>query len=366
VIEVRRLSGIVLTAAFVTLCLLTCEWSLGATSRWWPRWLKNDWATVEFPAFRSCGPQIAGVVKEGYAGGRPIGLLIGASHQVFAIDQALLESEVQPRLKWLRLTVYVGTTCEIEQIARLLIKNQIRPAIVLLNFSFRMLARSERYRKFDATDIVAFDWRSMAEDLRAMRLRALKADAAILVGNAFNTVFADRVRINYRLNDRLVRMRMAFLEQCGQGIIAEYAPAWQPWRERDPDDIKAWLPEEVPAKLSQTMERFRKQGVFDPDLYHPSHEASASLVGVIRLLRSAGAEVVIVVMPERTATREATPPEARQTLSTLLRESFGAEAPRVIDLESIISDKHIIDMAHVDKWGQAVVTRRLIGELNRP
>ncbi len=107
--DARRLGGVVFATAFVSPCLAFREGVLGASTRWWPTWLEDDWPTTEYRASPWIGAQVAGLVKEGYAEGRPIGVLIGASQQGFAADRPPLETEVEPRLKWLRLSVYAGS-----------------------------------------------------------------------------------------------------------------------------------------------------------------------------------------------------------------------------------------------------------------
>jgi hypothetical protein len=45
--------------------------------------------------------------------------------------------------------------------------------------------------------------------------------------------------------------------------------------------------------------------------------------------------------------------------------SFGAEAPRVIDLDACMLDEAFHDLVHLTEAGKARLTRRLIEELNR-
>jgi hypothetical protein len=364
-VDVRRLWGILCATGLVLSCLAVAEGLFAASSRFWPMPLRNDWGAVEFPAYTRCSSQISGVVKQGYAGGKPIGLLLGASGQAFAIDRSLLEAEVNPHVKWLELTIYAGTPCELEGQARRLIKSQIRPAIVLVNIALKMLARSETYRKFDTIDMIRINWSNISADFRSMRIRALESHLESLVSNAFNTLFADRTKINYRLNNQLVRLRTFVLDRCGQGIRADYAPAEHPWDDPSPRDLKPWPPEDVPAKLAESMAYHQNEGRFDSRLYSTDQDSSASFVRLIRLVRSVGAEVVVVIMPERSTSREALPVEARHMLSRLLEEAFEDSPPRVIDLESAVPDDHMMDTSHVDTWGKTVVTRRLIEELNR-
>jgi hypothetical protein len=363
-IDLRRLGGILSASVLLAICLAACEAGLGASRIWWPFWLKNDWAISEFQAHETVGKQIAGLVAQGYADGPPVGILIGASHQAFAIDPPALEGQIEPRLKWLRSTVYGGSTTELEPIARLAIGSRIRPAMVLINISLRMLTRSDTYQKAGVTDIIKIDWRRVVDDVSAIRPKVLGRVAIDLISNAFNTLFPDRTRINLRLNSRLIRMRMGFLDRVGRGMISAFAPASQPWVE-SPPTMRAWATRGAPEQIAGALNGERANGKFDPALYSAREEPSRSLVELVRLMRSASAEVVIVIMPERSVTREATPAEARRLLATLMEDSFGAEKPRVIDLESSVPDEYFFDLSHLDKAGKALFTGRLIEELNR-
>src|SRR5262249_45392924 len=141
--DLRRLGGIALAAFMLSACLATCEMALGATSAWWPKWLLNDWGTVEFPAYQAIGSQVAGVVKAGGAGAGRTGVVRGASYQSSAVGRWAREAEAGPRRKWLRLTVYGGWSCDLEQMARLLlVKGRVRPETVVITLGLKMMARA--------------------------------------------------------------------------------------------------------------------------------------------------------------------------------------------------------------------------------
>ncbi len=365
IIDLRRLGGILAALGLLVGCLAIGEAALGSTSGWWPAWLRNDWGTIEFPAYQAIGSQVVGVMKEGPPSDQPIGVLLGSSYQSFGIDMAALEGQLRPPRKWLRLTVYAGWTSDLEQMARLLlVEGRVRPRTVLITLGLKMLARADEFRRFDLKDVYPLNPSAMLANLQALRLINLELNVEGIFSNAFNTVFPDRTKINYRVNGQLVRARMALLAGCGQGIDAVFAPSDSPWAERVPGFSRD-ADESTPEVIDREMEVSRREGRFDPGLYSPRRESSRSLVDLIRLVRSTGAEAVIVIMPERSIYRASIPAEARRTLASVLRESFGDEAPRVIDIESAVPDEFFGDMHHVDERGKALVTRRLIEELNR-
>jgi hypothetical protein len=354
--DLRRLGGVAAAVAFLAACLASCEAALAATSPWWPAWLKYDWGCIEFPASQAIGPRIAGVVKAGPAQDRSIGVLLGSSYQWTDIDLPMLEAEVRPTRKWLRLTVHGGSTCEVDRIARLLlIDGQVKPATVVITVGAKMLAHAENYRNAGMTDLVEWDIGGMVSHPSTIRPLDVARVARALLVNGFNTAFPERIKINYRLNSRLVRLRLAMLGSCAQGIDAVFAPTPNPWAEDMPPFVL-----QTPEQVAKHTEEERQEGRFDPALFSPLRESSRSLIEMIRLARSVGAEPIVVIMPERSIYRAALPPNARRTLFATL---FGAAA-RVIDLETFAPDGEFLDLHHLGERGKARVTRRLIEELN--
>lgn len=361
--DMGRLRGILPVAFLLSACLADCQATFAGFRAWWPTWLRNDWAAVEYTAYEEVGPQVAGLVRTGHAYAGSINVLLGASYQSYGIDLSSLEAEVRPHRRWLRLTAYFGATpCELEQLAQLLlIKGHVKPATVVVTLGLRMLARPDDFRRLDISDTHGVPLWDVVDQLRGMHFIRTANDLEVLAANAFNTVFRDRTRINCRLGSRLTRVRVELFDRCGQPLTAAFAPAADPW------DVP--LPPVAQESRSyegvvRNLNLIRGQGRLDAAQFSPLRESSRSLVNLIGLVRSAGCEIVIVLMPERSITRAALPPEARRTFLTLLKHSFGEDAPRVIDLESFLPDEDFLDLAHANGQGRAKVTRRLVDELN--
>jgi hypothetical protein len=272
----------------------------------------------------------------------------------------LFEAAVRPTRKWLRLTVQGGSTCEVDRIARLLlIDGRVKPATVVITLGPKMLAHADNYWKVDMTDLVKCDLGALLARPSTIRPLDVARLAQALVINGFNTAFPDRIKINYRLNSRLVRLRLALLKGCAQGIDAVFAPTPDPWIE-DMPTFKL----ETPERVGEYLEEERQEGRFEPALFSPLCESSRSLVAMIRLARSVGAEPIVVLMPEHSRFRSELPPEARRSLVATLSGAFGAAAPRMIDLETFAHDDEFLDLHHLGERGKARVTRRLIEELS--
>ena len=60
-IDIRRLGGVLAATVLVAACLAACRGAVFAATPWWPTWLRNDWGSVELPARRAIGAQVAAV-----------------------------------------------------------------------------------------------------------------------------------------------------------------------------------------------------------------------------------------------------------------------------------------------------------------
>ena len=102
------------------------------------------------------------------------------------------------------------------------------------------------------------------------------------------------------------------------------------------------------------------KGGFLPELYSTQSKACRSLIDMISLSRSRGAEVVILVVPDGKSMCAHMPAIALTTLVSVLEENFRASAPPVINMQSAIPEELFKDFYHLSKDG-----KRLHGELRR-
>jgi hypothetical protein len=359
--DLRRLWGILIAATWVSLCLAFCEAAFGASSRWWPGWLKNDWARGEIYVFEMSAGRISGLEKEGFDDGRPIGVCLGSSEMDSAIDPALLGPAVDPRMRWLFLVGYATSAREMELMTQLLFKTKIKPAIIVVGLQLMMLARNPAYRNHRLEDRVELDFGPLLGHLRSLRPGTAEGDLEDLLARGFNVCFPDRTRINTRLRARLTRARITILEGMGQKITSVFRPTPNPWA---PNGDVPWLERADDALLALQMKQMTARGDFDPHLYSAREEASESLVKVVRMARSKGAEVVVLVMPERSNVRARMPASAMETLTELSENAFGTDAVRVISLRDSVADDEFCDQQHLLSGAKPAFTRLVIQELN--
>ena len=359
--DLRRLGGLLIAAACVLPCLAFCAVAVRASSPWWPGWMKNDWCRGEMYVFEMSAGRISGLEKEGFNDSRPIGVFLGSSTMDSAIDPALLEPAVDPRMRWLFLIGYATSAREMELMAQLLFKSKIKPAIIVVGLQLMMLARNPSYRNHRLEDRVDLDFRPLLDHLKSLRPGTAEADMEDLLACGFNVCFPDRTRINTRLRARMTRARMEILEGMGQNITAVFRPTPNPWA---PNGDVQWLERADDALLALQLRQMTARGDFNPSLYSTRAEASESLVKLIRMARSKGTEVVVLVMPERSSVRARMPAGAMETFRGLMENAFETDAVRVISLRDSVADDEFCDQSHLLSRAKAAFTRLVVKELD--
>jgi hypothetical protein len=361
-VDLSRLRGIALGLLIVSFCLACVEVTLAATRSWWPAFMRRDVGVLPDEGYDLAGGQLSAILREGLSPEKPIGIILGSSSQDSGIDTALLESLVEPPIRWRRLTVFGATVCELEPILNQVVEDRVKPAVLIIALNLRMLARNPALRNENYDKRIDVSLGRFFHDLQALRVKAAHVDLEGLLSNGFNDCFPDRTRIYCRLADPTAKLRMATLSWLGQSAQNMFPPN----AHHDEDTNRhVWAPQMTAQEREKNVERSRRGGTFNSELYSTRGEASRSLVNMIRLSRSAGTEVVVLVMPESSIFRSNMPATALETLTDLLAESFGNEAPQVLMLHDAVHDDLLHDNYHLNRGGRLVLTRKLAEELNK-
>jgi hypothetical protein len=139
-------------------------------------------------------------------------------------------------------------------------------------------------------------------------------------------------------------------------------PTTDPWREM--------IHLEAPAHASaatfrEQLESYRNRKLFDPATYESpmAREQLDSLIQLVRELQSAGARVVIVLMPEYSELREKIPADALQRMLGGLHDQLGSAAPDVLNFRAALGDDDFSDISHANVEGQADFSRLLAAQI---
>ena len=361
-VDLRAFKGIILALTCVALCLAFVEVTLRATRPWWPAFMRSDKSVWPFDGYTVAGGQLSAMLKEGLSPEEPYRRDRRDVDVYRGVDPARLESAVQPHLRWRRLTVFGATVCELEPIVNLLFEEGVKPAVLVIALDLRMLAvdPSYHYKPFD--ERVDVSPGRLFRDLVALRAKAAVEDVEGLLSNGFNECFPDRRRIYGRLNLPMASLRMATLGWLGQSVQAMFSPEW---RRAVVDQEEKPMPRATAEQLAGFLEATFAKGGLNPKFYSTRGDASRSLVNIIRLSRSAGTEVIILVTPEDSTFRSHMPANALKTLKDLLEGDFGKDAPTVIMLQDALPDDLFYDFFHTTLDGRRAATERLGEELNK-
>jgi hypothetical protein len=146
---------------------------------------------------------------------------------------------------------------------------------------------------------------------------------------------------------------MRLLARLGSEPAAATAPAASPWQAVDLDQTEGM----ALGQVEEDRRRFAEFGFFAPETYTPDSPPARELVDAVRAVRSGGARVVIVLLPEMREMRERAP--ARGLAAQILAAAFGPDAPPVLDLGGAVPDGEFINLTHTTPQGKATFTSAL-------
>lgn len=369
-IDLKRTGGILIAVAFLGLCLLIDESALRASRRWWPVGLRNDWARSRIFFKDMVGARLAGIAEQGSPDGRPIGVFVGSSTLEAAIDPATIGPAIDPGLRWVSLVCYAATAFELDLAIETMLRGGIRPRVVVVGVELRLLARNPSYRYADMDDPVGLDTGPLRSAIREMRLRSVVSEVRELTLRCLNNGFPDRKRANAHLDAWSATARLRMLQGLGQGLPAIFRPEPDAWANRGGGFLRPGDP--PPPVLDPARELILQEGdlaasgVFDAGLYGVDRPASRALVDLVRRARSAGAGVLLVILPTSDYIRSRMPAEAVRTMAELedeMRRSGGVE---VLWFHQAMPDEWFRDHTHLTRAGRDVFARLLRDRLDHP
>ena len=139
-------------------------------------------------------------------------------------------------------------------------------------------------------------------------------------------------------------------------------PLNDPWREMirlgGPDHASA-------AALREQLAAYAKRNLFAANTYDTTQARAQieSLSDLIRLMKSRGATVVVVLMPEYSQLRSQIPAIAVTQLETQLKAGLSASAPPILNLRDALPDDDFTDIAHVNPEGREAFTKLLAAKV---
>ena len=204
-------------------------------------------------------------------------------------------------------------------------------------------------------DPASADFSVLRRHLAAGNEILAKEDLEELLLLPFHRLFPNRHRINRGVSDMLFDSRIGLFAAIGYNLDSLFPPT----RSLRVADGPA-AGDRAGDDLIEIQEAgLRESGLFDAATFSPDAPNLAELVRLIGDLRRAGAEVVIVVLPEMERLRLLDLPEPPRLLDAALRQAFASSAPPVLDLRDAIPDSMFYNLDHLNAAGRAAFTARL-------
>jgi hypothetical protein len=358
VYDPRRLGGSLAALAALAIALAAGGVFLSPVVAGHPRWLPDADSLCDVRDFKANLARVGGVVREARdrvdtpREGR-LGLLIGSSSLEWGVDAARMPAMEDSRpMRWLSVSAMGSTIEDNARMADLALRAGLRPEVVVLCLGPASLA--SRINVLD--DPVVPDLAALREDVAARHAMLAKEDVESFLLIPLNRAFPNRSRIGRWTRITLFDARLGLFAALGFNLDALGPPMRDPW------SATPWWAggDHAPESLSDKQFVGLRQGrVFDPESYSTDSQNDRDLVRLVRTLRDAGAEVVIVLTPESERRRVAAPPEFLATLREVLRQGFGPDAPPLLDFRDAMPADAFFDLSHLNPRGRAAFTDRL-------
>ena len=275
--------------------------------------------------------------------GQRIGLVIGMSTAEYGVDLRTLD-QIDSGLKWAKVIGEHASFSNMLAIVRRVVEQGVKPERVLLCFHYGMFVGAERApvsRSYLLSRVLsrADDLNVFGEISRAWGLTWIGRNRMPVV-NVFET--------------QLGALRERSLTAFSQDAPAIYAPI-------DPFvDTKNTRTSRGPAAWAGRIALVKERGWQNEAAYAVGNEQVRALQEVLPLLR---ANVVLVLLPERSVLRELIPEtRARAVLDQAIAEAK-LPSPPILDLRAALPDEEFVDEAHPTGAGRRHLSAVLKGEL---
>ena len=325
------------------------------------------------------GGRISGVLAEARRGMGDLsglGVVFGPSAAGMDIDPRILEEASGPLLpkRWLNLYANGANATDLRGLADVLFMSRIRINRIVLAINPMILARSTAY----LSDTTTADLRPFLRAYEKGHLTTARQELAALSLVPLHRLFPERIRIGHQSRVLVSGAKTRLFSALGLGADSLYPPELDPWtvqlliRDEAAVGIAANAERHVTAReiregpmLNGLFGEVKDRGWYDGSSYSSQGRAANDLIAIIRQARSHGAEVMIMLVPERSDSPIANPAGSAPLFQETLERGFGADAPPVLDLRDGIPDDQFHDDLHLKLAGRRRATQELAQALRK-
>jgi hypothetical protein len=350
-IELRRFHGFVLVGLCFAAWIVAVNFGLLLAAGPAPAWLvpaqqPTSWNDVEETDRRVAG-LIAAARTAALETSKSLALYVGASDARQDIDPGVLTAEEGRGYRYLGLA---GTGTSLERllvISRSFLRTELKPArVVLCTQPVALLGLPTPRAATSLNPLPALRQRKWGDAVSA---------AESWVWLSFNRTYCDHLVRTwlYRSREEIFRLFNV--------LDAFSPPEPDPWAA--PSQI-GFTDRLGTSRLQERLLVWEERGWFNPQEYRRAQGAQAqALIKVIGEFRKRGAQVIVVLMPQRSIVRQRIPPSSKQYLIHALARSFGDSPVSLLDLDSTMPDTAFCDLCHLDDRGRIEFSRLLAQSL---
>jgi hypothetical protein len=372
-IDLGRLKGFVTMLAALALCLAIFGLLSQRLAPALARTMADGDSTMEGGQDASVGGRISGVIAEarrGMSDSSSLGVVLGPSAAGMDIDPRILEDKGTGQLakRWLNLFANGANASDLRGLAEVLFMSRIHADQLVLAFGPTILARSDAY----LSDTTTTDLQPLLRAWEAGHITTVRRELAALSLVPVHRLFPERIRIGHQSRVLVSWAKTQLFAALGLGADSLYPPDLDPWT------VRLLISDETGPGGDDHLERrvtarelhegpmrnglfgdVKDKGWFDASSYSAQGTTASDLIAIIRQARSHGAQVMIVLLPERSNFRSRIPSEALRCLRETLERGFGADAPPVLDLRVAVDDHEFHDDLHLNQTGRNQVSLKL-------
>jgi hypothetical protein len=358
--DFRRLREILMVLTCISIALIACRLFQALFVNRWPAWLpKSDWTFSTIASYDRAGTRLAGVLAEAHEPGTRFAVSLGSSTIEAAVTPEIWDT-ASPSHRWVHLAGNAVYSDGLRGMGQIISESSLRPDLVVIGLNLGLLSQSDNYLDPFMNDNDQFTLNALMDHLKTRQFRSVKQDIEELLVVPMNQVFPGRNRAGTAGRYVALEARLALFRFLGVRSEVLFRPGPTPWKVSH----EAYGgPRPTEAALQYQFLAHERRGWFNPNNYAASRSGFVSFVQLVRRLRSTGAEVVLVLLPDSSRVRAAVPVEAERSLRTVLDENFRQDAPPVFDLRKSVSDDKFFDVVHVNPEGSQIFSRQFAKEL---
>jgi hypothetical protein len=349
--DLRRLGMPFLSLVLVALAMAPFSaLSLAGVLRW-PSWLKPADPMIVNGDLQHVGRRLVAIRRELEKAPptrpRKLGVLLGSSTVLFALDPSILEEDSKVPMRWVNLGCENANAADTARLARLVVEDGgLKPDFVVLALHPDQFLRTKSF----LVESVKFSPAALLRDLKGLRYRMVQDDVEKAALAPLDLFFPYRTLIGYRSREVATDWKVAIFRGLGMGLDSIYPPDPKPWSSRTLFTTPV-ATADVPAKLRANP----RPEIFDERAYEADRENSRSITD---LLRDFGDKInfCVLIVPQRSELRSILPPMAMRKLLDVVEP---AAAGKVLDLRESLPDDYFFDHAHVGPAGRELTSHRL-------